>query len=99
MFCSCEEAMSKHPELFVDFISVVHFQIKEISEDFFTDIVTKDNFLYSCLSKFFDNAHESTCPHSLKDKAIKFKTHLEKKFKYSFELDLDEYAPVVVEGI
>ena len=97
MFCSCEEALSKQPQLFDQFIALLHYQVKEISEDFFTDIVTKNNFLYDCLSKFFDNVQESSCSEALKSKSQRFKMHLEKKFKYSFELDKDEYAPVIVE--
>lgn len=99
MFCSCDEAVSRHSDLFDKFIGMLHYQVKEISEDFFIDIVTKDNFLYDSLSKFFDNVKESSCTDHLKGRTRRFRSHLEKKFKYSFELDVDEYAPVLVEGV
>lgn len=36
-------------------ISVLHFQLKECPEDFFVDIVSRDNFLTTTLSRMFGN--------------------------------------------
>lgn len=36
-------------------IPVLHFQLKECPEDFFVDIVSRDNFLTTTLSRMFGN--------------------------------------------
>lgn len=73
--CFCEDALSSHPQYFLNFISkflhskrfdpastpctcaimavvvtaMLHFQLKEIQEDFFVDIVSRNNFLTATL--------------------------------------------------
>jgi len=55
LICNCENAIENHPEFFIDFIQVIYFQLKEMPEDFFIDIISKNNFLTICLHNFFDN--------------------------------------------
>jgi len=98
----CDSAASsaaRHPSLYADFITVLYFQTREIPEDFFLDIVTRENFLTSTLCSLFVNVAEAdSLDVALKNKAEKFKTYLTKKFKWNFdETDLDDEQPVVVE--
>lgn len=98
LLCLCDEAMSKHPELYEQFITVLHYHLAEVPEDFFVDIVSKDNFLTTHLQVFFTNLTDSNAPVSLKSKARRFQHHLTKKFKWDFSSEPDDCAPVVVEG-
>lgn len=97
LLCNCVAAIEQHPELFSQFIGILHYHIKEIPEDFFVDIVTRSNFLSSCLTNLFENIQVSSCPDSLKKKAEKFKSNLEKRFAWDFDCESGEYAPVLVE--
>lgn len=49
LLCNCDVALSKHPNLFIEFMKVLSFQLKQIPEDFFTDIVSSQNFLLATL--------------------------------------------------
>jgi A1 cistron-splicing factor AAR2 len=108
LLCNSEKAISKYPELFVQFIQCVYFQLKETPEDFFTDIVTRNNFLIVNLHNLFDNIKSCLETDSkakdeilskqlrmLSDKSNQFKNYLEQKFDYDFEQEPEEYAPVV----
>jgi len=104
LLCSCVEAIAVSPELYTHFISTLHHHIQEIPEDFFVDIVTCENFLTRSLRKFFENlesvesssAREQTLIAALKKRGLRFREHLEHRFRWDFGSDLDEYAPVVV---
>ncbi|KAJ8370586.1 hypothetical protein SKAU_G00106140 [Synaphobranchus kaupii] len=69
----------------------------EIPPDFFVDIVSQDNFLTSTLQDFFQFATSPGVDGTLRKRAEKFKAHLTKKFRWSFEVDPEESDPVVVE--
>ncbi|CAF0860393.1 unnamed protein product [Brachionus calyciflorus] len=103
-----ESFIRKYPNLFIQFIQVLFFQLNEIPEDFFTDIITSNNFLVVNLHNFFDNikslvdeciddANEDYL--KLNEKCAKFKNYLQEKFDFDFEQEPDEYAPVVCEDI
>ena len=80
--------------------SNLRFQIREVPDDFFVDIVSSNNFLVSILTKFFSSVKENkeTIDPSLKSKADRFKVHLEQKFSWDFDEDeLEEDQPIVVE--
>ncbi|VDO39523.1 unnamed protein product [Onchocerca flexuosa] len=57
LLCSCTKELIEYKELYMALISVLHFQLKECPEDFFVDIVSRDNFLTTTLSKLFGNIH------------------------------------------
>ena len=97
LLCSCEEAIRTNQDIYNQFISILHYQIREIPEDFFVDIVTRNNFLVSALRNFFANIQESGAERTLKEKGLKFKVNLEKKFKWDFSCDDEEDEPVIVE--
>ncbi|XP_040578894.1 protein AAR2 homolog [Lepeophtheirus salmonis] len=100
MLCSCDDALSKYPELFSSLITDIYFQIKEVPDDFFVDIVSSNNFLVSILTTLFSNVRHggNSIPESVKRKSAKFQNHLSKKFDWDFtneEMD-EEDMPVVV---
>ncbi|ESO09897.1 hypothetical protein HELRODRAFT_73126 [Helobdella robusta] len=97
VLCQCVDAITEYPDLYFKFINVLHYHIKEIPEDFFVDIISKDNFLSKTLSEFFENLEVSDCPDHLKQKGLRFKNNLQKRFNLSFDCELGEFAPVVVE--
>ncbi len=75
-----------------------YFQIREVPDDFFVDIVSKNNFLVSLLANFFATVRSNEAIDTrLKDRAVKFQANLSKKFDWDFDQELDEDAPVVVD--
>jgi len=104
MFCTSDEALASHTHLYMTFINDLHFQIREVPQDFFVDIISSNNFLVSLLSTLFTLVRDnSQIDSKLKQRMDKFKTSLCLKFNWDFseiddgeELD-EEDRPVVVE--
>ncbi|XP_026187191.1 protein AAR2 homolog [Mastacembelus armatus] len=97
LLCHSEDAIQKHKELYLGLITVLYHQLGEIPPDFFVDIVSQNNFLTSTLQDFFQFACGPGVDGTLRKRAEKFKAHLTKKFRWDFDVDLDDCAPVVVE--
>ncbi|XP_043840370.1 protein AAR2 homolog [Dromiciops gliroides] len=97
LLCRAEEAIGKYSDLYSRLISILYHQLAEIPADFFVDIISQDNFLTSTLQVFFSYICSTTVDETLRRKAEKFKAHLTKKFKWDFEAEPDDCAPVVVE--
>ncbi|XP_068237846.1 protein AAR2 homolog [Palaemon carinicauda] len=99
--CSAEAFILENHEIYLKIISVIHFQMQEVPEDFFVDIVENNNFLAEALKMFFANISDNTSslPPAIVTRAQKFKDHLTSKFEWSFtmEEDDDEDAPVIVD--
>ncbi|VDK86968.1 unnamed protein product [Litomosoides sigmodontis] len=55
LLCSCTKELIEHKELYMALIPVLHFQLRECPEDFFVDIVSRDNFLTTTLTRLFGN--------------------------------------------
>lgn len=83
---------------------ILFFQIKLCPDDFFDDVLSKDNFLSTTLSWFFANVEGNFCfkfeldffldspsflNSELRIKTAKVKAFFEKKFKKSFDLPDD----------
>ncbi|KAK7094011.1 protein AAR2 homolog [Littorina saxatilis] len=98
LLCTSDEALHTYPKLFTDFIGMLHFQIREIPEDFFVDIVSQNNFLTTTLHELFSNLESQDVDATLRSRGLKFRQHLTEKFKWDFTSEPDEYAPVVVES-
>ena len=49
LLCYSEDSLVKHVNLFKGFLSCIHFQLKEVPDDFFVDIVSRNNFLTTTL--------------------------------------------------
>ncbi|OWF48151.1 protein AAR2 homolog [Mizuhopecten yessoensis] len=96
LLCSSEDALAKHTDLYLNLITVLHFQLKEIPEDFFVDIVSQDNFLTSTLREFFTNIESGQVNEILQKKGLKFRDHLTLKFKWDFTCAPEDDEPVVV---
>jgi len=99
MLCGCVEALSRHTSLFLDFMSDLHFQMAEVPDDFFVDIVSANNFLVQSLTDLFINIRENDdADMKLKSRAISFENHLSRKFGWTFEEEVDdELSPVIIE--
>lgn len=95
LLCSSEKALNTYSDLYMNFISMLHFQVHEIPEDFFVDIVSANNFLTTTLQEFFSNLDCGNGDVKLREKGLKFRDHLTRKFKWDFTTEPDDYAPVV----
>lgn len=91
-------AIQKYPDMYGEFLTDLYFQMGEVQSDLFTDIVTQNNFIYSCLKRFFDNLRETENVSSrLQSKADRFRNFLQGKFAWDFvEEEEDEDKPVIV---
>ncbi|XP_071390134.1 protein AAR2 homolog [Centroberyx affinis] len=97
LLCRSEDAMRSRKDLYLGLIAVLYHQLGEIPPDFFVDIVSQNNFLTSTLQDFFQFASGPGIDSTLRKRAEKFKVHLTKKFRWDFDADLEDCAPVVVE--
>ncbi|CAG5134956.1 unnamed protein product [Candidula unifasciata] len=97
LLCTSGDAITQYPEAYSSFISILHFQIREIPSDFFVDIVTSSNFLTATLHELFQNLLGDHVDPKLRKKGLSFQKHLTDKFKWDFMSEPDEFAPVVVD--
>uniref|UniRef100_T1IJM4 Protein AAR2 homolog n=1 Tax=Strigamia maritima TaxID=126957 RepID=T1IJM4_STRMM len=98
LLCSCDVALTKYPDLYSKFIFVLHHQLQEIPQDFFVDIVSRENFLVNTLHSFFSNLNgNQQVAKEVVEKGRRFKKYLTKTFKWDFDREDDDEAPVVVE--
>lgn len=98
--CRAEEVLVELPNLYVKLLSALHYQVNEIPEDLFVDIVEANNFLAAALATLFANVNDNAAalPPALALKARRFKQHITAKFGWDLSLeDEGEDAPVVVE--
>lgn len=97
LICLSDDAIVKYPKLYTEFVSDLYFQICEVPEDFFVDIVTSNNFLFNCLQKLFQHiSDQDKAEMKLKNKVIRFSAFLSSKFGWDFE-ELYDDAPTVVD--
>ena len=102
ILCNSESSIKSTPNLYLNLIQILYFQLKEIPEDFFIDIITKNNFLTICLHNLFDNIDtcvlecENELLAKLKEKAKKFRIYLKQEL-FDFDAEPDEYAPTICE--
>ena len=97
LICTSGEAVAANPDAYIEFISLLHFQIKEIPSDFFVDIVTSNNFLVATLHELFQNLESDGVSEKLAKRGRSFQKHLTNKFNWDFMSEPDEFAPVVVD--
>ncbi|KAL5463941.1 hypothetical protein EMCRGX_G032893 [Ephydatia muelleri] len=98
LLCSCEDALVSHKDLYGNFITVLHFQLKEIPQEFFVDIVSKTNFLTITLQSFFSNLEgSSSVDKALLKKGLQFKENVTKTFKWDFDVEPEDFAPTIVD--
>eukprot|EP01111_Echinosteliopsis_oligospora_P004123 TRINITY_DN1651_c0_g1_i1.p1 TRINITY_DN1651_c0_g1~~TRINITY_DN1651_c0_g1_i1.p1 ORF type:complete len:389 (+),score=108.78 TRINITY_DN1651_c0_g1_i1:121-1287(+) len=99
LLSGCDDAVSTRPDFFKNFIDLLHFQLQQVPEDFFTDPISGGNFLRPILKNFFEVLSEPTIERSLANKGNKFKETVQKRFQINFNVDEfdDEDAPVIVD--
>ncbi|XP_043237426.1 protein AAR2 homolog [Amphibalanus amphitrite] len=98
LFCTCDVALRRYPDMFLQLLTCMHYQIQEVPEDFFTDIISKENFLVHTLHILFTNLEEEDVPTGLRQRGMLFRQHLMQKFKWDFSEEPDEYAPTIVDA-
>merc|ERR1719242_313555 len=91
MLCTCEDAIVQHPQLYLNLISEMYFQIREVPNDFFVDIVSSNNFLVTILNQLFGFVrNNATVDAALRSRMEKFQAHLSEKFHWIFDDSEDE---------
>lgn len=98
LLLNCEEALDTHTEFFVNAIIVLQNQLQEITESFFEDVITENNFLHHLLRGFLDMTLSDDIDPKLRDQAKKLKKLVERRFGMDFSAmaEDDEYMPVIV---
>ncbi|CAO3646712.1 unnamed protein product [Cunninghamella blakesleeana] len=101
LLCSCQELVSENPNLYLDFIDTLKYQLEECPTDFFHDILSENNFIAFMLKNLQDNIPSSN--KKLYNKFDSLKIFLKKRFQWELseensddEEDDDEDAPVIV---
>ena len=97
-------AVQQRTALFFHFIGVLHFQLKQVPEDFFADIISGKNFLRPSLISLFENvlttnaACDADALAKLRRRARNFKAYVEERFAIQFDVEDDdeENLPVYV---
>lgn len=100
LLCECENAISKHRNLYDAFISVLELQISEVPEEFLADIVSNNNFVYLKLRILFRFMNDCNVDGRLKTKVERFKKMLTDTYGWDFthlDSDDEDEAPVIVE--
>jgi len=98
LLCDSESSLYKRHDLFYNFIAVLHFQLEQVPEDFFDDLVTGNNFLTKVLKNFFELTEDPQMDSKVLERASNLKKYVEKRFKIVLEsMEEDEDAPVIVE--
>lgn len=98
LVCMADSNLSKYPTFYEEFIVSLKNQVDHIPGDLFDDIVDSNNAVRSLLDTFFQNLEN--CPSEiggLRQCAKDLRKHLEDKFNWSFDLEVDDEQPVVVE--
>eukprot|EP00043_Microstomoeca_roanoka_P003494 m.44128 g.44128 ORF g.44128 m.44128 type:complete len:170 (+) comp12084_c0_seq3:872-1381(+) len=101
LLCSCDEAIVKYPDLYLNFLNAIRYQMEQTPPDFFVDIVTSNNFLVQALQSLFLRIREADGARpDVRAEAEKLKTKLTAHFGWSFESgeddEDDEDGPTVV---
>ncbi|KAI7905954.1 A1 cistron-splicing factor [Cokeromyces recurvatus] len=102
LLCSCTELIEEKPDMFIDFMDVLQFQLNECPEDFYRDILSENNFTSVMLKTFQRNIPTSN--ESLLKRYKKLKKFIQVKFDWeipgdegSEEEEEEEDAPVIVD--
>lgn len=97
LLCSCDEALVRHTALYRELIGVLHYQLKETPQDFFVDIVSRNNFLTTCLQSLFSRVSHMPVDEALARRVAAFQKSITKYFSWDFDVEPDDEQPVVVE--
>ncbi|KAI9356889.1 A1 cistron-splicing factor [Pilaira anomala] len=98
LLCSCPQLIEEKPDMFVEFMDVLEFQLDECPDDFFRDILSENNFTGIMLKTLQQNIPGSEP--KLVSRYIKLKNFIVKKFEWDIPEDEEEDeddAPVIVD--
>ena len=74
--------------------------MQEIPADFFVDIISQNNFLTQTLKIFFENILENDkVDKKLKKRCNQLKQYVTQTFRWNFDAEQDDEAPVVVTDV
>ena len=101
VLCSCDSAMQEMSDFFCKFIATFMFQLQQVPEDLFVDIVSGEDFISATLKSLFELLEDDTLDvklrengQLLKDYAVK---RFGKRFKQYISEEFGEDAPVIVD--
>nr|CAG4644194.1 EOG090X0AVR [Lepidurus arcticus] len=98
VICTSDAALTSKPQLFIDFVNDLYFQMQEVPADFFVDIVSRDNFLTQTLRTLFTNIEgNAQVERRLKSRAQRLQETLSARFGWDFMEEPEDEAPVIVE--
>lgn len=97
VLCSVDSGLRKYSNILTTFLTIFHYQLKEIPTDFFVDITSDNNFLQSTLQVFFENVKDSNADEEFRKFADNFRKNLTNTYKWDFESVPDEDLPVIVD--
>lgn len=98
ILCMSETAVTKYTDLYLNFVRVLHFQLKQTPHDLFADIVENHNFLVIFLRNFFSNIITNpNVSETLRIRGQRFQKSLTKNFKWDFSSELEDESPTIVD--
>eukprot|EP01135_Chromosphaera_perkinsii_P003294 Nk52_evm69s239 gene=Nk52_evmTU69s239 len=100
LLCSSGKAIQHHEDMYRKFLEILHYQLLETPDDFFVDIISKDNFLTVTMQRLFWNIEDYSNgdgPASLRALSATFKDYISERFQYDFEGVPEDEEPCVVE--
>lgn len=99
IICSARLALSTRPDLYLSFIRVVHFQLKQTNEAIFADIVENENQVFQFMRTFMLNlrsAADNGVSLELRRRGEKFVSALQKSMRWNFDDEPDDELPMIV---
>lgn len=96
LLCHADQGISRYPNLFVEFISVLRNQLQHVPEDLFEDVSDTTNRMRAYLDIFFQNVDATpNLDGDLKREASDLKSCIEEKFNWQFNLEPDDEVCLV----
>jgi len=99
MLCSCDTAVDTKQDLFAAFTRLLSAQFRSLPKDFFSDALSSENFLRSCLRDYLEILEDSPKRSAeLRKEEAQLRALLKSKFGWSLKSELEREldGPVVV---
>ncbi|XP_054162808.1 protein AAR2 homolog [Oppia nitens] len=97
ILCFSEKSIIKYTDFYLNFIRVLHFQLKQTPHELFADIVENNNFLVVFLRQFFFNIDSNDVNEVLRNRGQRFRKFLTKTFKWDFVSQQEDEEPTIVD--
>jgi len=95
LLCSCEDAIKRMKDLYLDFIVVFYAQIRQLPHDFFIDAITSNNFLRQTLQNFFELTNDASVSKKIRARSMKLKDMIQKNFQLEFSSQKERMEEMV----